>query len=105
MLRLKGFRLKFATRAIPTLVMALLFAMSFAFVSPSTPAQAASPLLRAATGQLLAPRLAGKPGSHPLPFISAGTLDGVESALSGTSSVGVTGGSLGCGTRNAFDDG
>ena len=105
MLRLKVSRLKFTTGVIPTLVMALLFALTFAFVSPSTPAQAASPLLRAARGELQAPLLSVKKGSHPLPFISAGTLEGAVSALRGTSSVGVTGGTLGCGTRNAFDDG
>jgi hypothetical protein len=85
--------------------MALLFALTFAFVSPSPPALAASPLLLAAKGQLRAPMLTAKKGSHPLPFFSAGTLDAALSVLHGSSDVGVTGGTLGCSTRNAFDDG
>ena len=105
MLRLKVSRLRFIPGVIPTLVMALLFALTFAFASPSTPALAASPLLLAAKGELHARVLTAKPGSHPLPFFSAGILDAEASALSGSSTVGVTGGTLGCGTRNAFDDG
>jgi hypothetical protein len=98
---------KLATFAVVNAIaLALMFTFTFAFVpSASPPAHAAGLLAQAANGTLKPAQLMVNGKTHMLPFFSAGTLEGAQSALKGTSSVGVTDGSLGCSDRNAFHDG
>lgn len=106
MRRFRSSRWKLATFAVVNAIaLALMFTFTFALVpAASPPAHAAGLLAQAANGTLKPAQLMVNGKTHMLPFFSNGVLEGAESALQGSSSVGVTDGSLGCSDRNAFHD-